>query len=74
MPHLVQAQAFCDRSWPRQPDSGFQMLDRTTSVPGSWLGAMVHHGDAGRDYPYDHKSPAGSTAAGGCATLRRSDG
>lgn len=40
-------------------DGDYQMLEWTTSGPGSRFGLIVHHTDAEREYAYDRESPFG---------------
>ena len=40
-------------------DGDFQMLEWTTSSPGSRFGLIVHHTDAVREYAYDRESSVG---------------
>jgi hypothetical protein len=37
-------------------DGDFQMLEWTTSGPGTHFGLIVHHDDAEREYAYDRES------------------
>jgi phosphoglycolate phosphatase-like HAD superfamily hydrolase len=43
-------------------DGDYEMLDYTTTEPGTRLGVIIHHDDAAREYAYDRKSPIGHLA------------
>jgi phosphoserine phosphatase len=45
-------------------DGDFEMLEWTTSGPGSRLGVIVHHTDAEREWAYDRESSIGRLARG----------
>ncbi|MFO7639872.1 MAG: HAD family hydrolase, partial [Candidatus Competibacteraceae bacterium] len=45
-------------------DGDFQMLEWTTSAPGTRLGLIVHHDDAEREFAYDRKSAFGKLDRG----------
>jgi phosphoglycolate phosphatase-like HAD superfamily hydrolase len=45
-------------------DGDFQMLEWTTSAPGTRLGLIVHHDDAEREFAYDRKSAFGKLDQG----------
>ena len=45
-------------------DGDFQMLEWTTSGPGSRFGLLVHHTDAEREFAYDRDSHIGKLARG----------
>jgi phosphoserine phosphatase len=45
-------------------DGDFEMLEWTTSGPGTRLGVIVHHNDAEREFAYDRKSHVGKLDKG----------
>ncbi|MFN0129562.1 MAG: HAD family hydrolase [Verrucomicrobiales bacterium] len=45
-------------------DGDFQMLEWTTTGPGSRFGLLVHHDDADREFAYDRTSPIGKLDRG----------
>ncbi|GAB5415292.1 MAG: HAD family hydrolase [Congregibacter sp.] len=45
-------------------DGDFQMLDWSTSGPGTRLGIIIHHTDADREWAYDRESSVGRLDAG----------